>query len=117
MAAGRELPPDAGDLVWVDFGPPVGHEQAGRRPAVVISPARYNAGSSVLLVCPITRSARPWPFKIPLGTTQGITGFVLADQVQAVDPAARVIKRAGRASEATLSQVRAALVALIEGPA
>jgi mRNA interferase MazF len=117
MAAGRERDPDAGDLVWVDFGPPVGHEQAGTRPAVVISPRRYNAGSSVLLVCPITKSPRPWPFKIALGTKEGITGFVLTDQVQAVDPAERVIKRAGRVPDETLSRVRGALIALIGGKA
>lgn len=114
--AGRERNLEAGDLIWVDFGPPVGHEQAGTRPAIVISPRRYNAGSSVLLVCPITNSARPWPFKVPLGTTtQGISGFVLGDQIQAVDPAVRMIKRAGRVSDKTLSEVRAKLTALIRG--
>ena len=115
MAAATKTIHDAGDLVWVEFGPPVGHEQAGRRPALVVSLQRYNAGSTVLLVCPVTRSPRPWPFKVPIHTAQGITGFVIADQVQAIDPAVRVIRRAGRAPDAILAEVRAKLVALIGG--
>src|SRR5947209_10694970 len=88
-------PADAGEIIWIDFGPPFGHEQAGRRPGLVISPARYNRISSLMLVCPITRNDRPWPFKVALPSVGGLNGFVLADQLRSIDPATRLFKRSG----------------------
>jgi mRNA interferase MazF len=104
---------DAGDIVWIDFGNPVGHEQGGRRPAFVLSPSSYNRQSSLLLVCPITRSERHWPFKVPLRGATGLTGFVLADQVHTIDPAQRVRRVAGRASPETVAEVRTRLLPII----
>ena len=104
---------DAGDIVWIDFGDPVGHEQGGRRPAFVLSPSSYNRQSSLMLVCPITRSEMPWPFKVPLGGAAGLAGFVLADQVHTIDPAQRVRRVAGRAAPETIAQVRTRLLPLI----
>jgi mRNA interferase MazF len=104
---------DAGDVVWIDFGDPVGHEQARRRPAFVVSPRTYNRQSSLLLVCPITRTDRPWPFKVPLAGVSGMTGFVLADQIRSIDPAQRLRRIAGRASPETVAEVRARLRPII----
>jgi mRNA interferase MazF len=111
-----ESVPEAGDVLWIDFGAPVGREQAGRRPAVVLTSQAYNAGSSVMIVCPITRSARPWPFKVPLPRVGDITGFALVDQLKVVDPAIRRLKRAGRIPDATLADIRGRLAALLGIP-
>ena len=109
--------PDAGDIVWIDFGSPSGHEQAGRRPALVVSPASYNKLSSMILVCPLTRSEKPWPFKVAVTETAGISGFVLADQVHSIDPTIRVFGSRGRVPQRVLAEVRAKLVAVILGQA
>jgi mRNA interferase MazF len=105
--------PDAGDLVWIDFGIPAGHEQGRRRPAFVVSPVGYNRSSSLLLVCPVTRSTRPWPFKVPLVGVDTLAGFVLADQMRSIDPTVRLFRTGGRASNETLVAVRAMLIELI----
>lgn len=73
-----------GQIVWVSFNPQKGHEQAGRRPAVVISPARYNALSHCVLVCPITSNTTPWPWKVILPEDQEVSGAVLVDQVKSI---------------------------------
>lgn len=104
---------DCGDVVWIDFGEIIGHEQAGRRPGMIISPQSYNRGSSLLLACPITRNDRDWPFKVPLKGVPGLTGYVLADQVRSIDPEHRVVRLAGRASPETVAEVRARLVPII----
>jgi mRNA interferase MazF len=114
MQAKGFRPPEAGDILWIDFGPPFGHEQAGRRPAFVVSPFGYNRASSLILVCPITRSEREWPFKVPVKGAGGLTGFVLADQVRSIDPTVRVFRIGGTASAETLAEVRAKLTAVIE---
>jgi mRNA interferase MazF len=105
--------PDAGELVWIDFGLPGGREQGGRRPALVLTPRIYNASSSVMLVCPITRNPNEWPFKVPLPPFGLLTGFVLVDQVRAVDPTVRAFKSVGRVPQETLAEVRAKLAALL----
>ncbi len=96
---------EAGDLVWVDFGPPLGHEQAGRRPALVVSPKAYNDRSSLVLVCPITRNPDQWAFKVEIGAGARIHGAVIVDQVRSIDRAARFIRRSERASSDTLDRV------------
>jgi mRNA interferase MazF len=78
-------PLSPGDLVWVEFDPAFGYEQSGRRPALVVSGADYNEIASFVLVCPITRSIRPWPFKVELGAGKQIEGFVIVDQVKSID--------------------------------
>lgn len=105
--------PEAGDIVWIDFGPPAGHEQAGRRPALVLSGRDYNANSSVIVVCPISRSPRPWPYKVPITTADGLTGYVLCDQLRAIDTAFRVLRRRGAAPPEVLAEVRARLAPLL----
>ena len=77
--------PDRGDIVWVRFTPQAGHEQAGHRPAVVISPAAYNRLLGLALVCPITSRAKGYPFEVALPAGTAVTGVVLADQVKSLD--------------------------------
>jgi mRNA interferase MazF len=80
--------PQAGDLVWVTFNPQAGHEQAGRRPALVLSPAAYHEKTALAIVCPITSNVQPYPFKVLLPEGLPIGGAVLADQVKSIDRAA-----------------------------
>ncbi|HLH16428.1 MAG TPA: type II toxin-antitoxin system PemK/MazF family toxin [Bryobacteraceae bacterium] len=69
----RTYVPDAGDIVWLQFTPQAGHEQAGHRPALVLSPAVYNAKTSLMLCCPMTTQAKNYPFEVPLGDgTSGV---------------------------------------------
>ena len=81
--------PDRGDVIWLNFDPQAGHEQAGRRPALVISPAKYNRGSGLAVVCPITTRVKGYPFEVPVPTGLAVTGVVLADQVKNMDLPAR----------------------------
>lgn len=113
----REEGIDAGDLIWVDFGPPFGHEQAGRRPALVISPRIYNEKSSLILVCPITRNRDTWAFKVEIQDEKHpIQGAVLVDQIRSIDRVARFTRRAGRAETKTLDQVLGVLATLLGIP-
>jgi mRNA interferase MazF len=107
---------DAGDIVWVDFGPPIGHEQAGRRPAIVISPRRYNDRSSLILVCPITRNPSPWPFKVPIQGAGRIHGGILVDHVRSIDRQVRFVRKAERAPSDTLDRVYGVFGALLGIP-
>src|ERR671910_2065525 len=104
--------PDAGDVLWVDFGSPMGREQAGRRPALVLSGRDYNSTSSVLIVCPITRKQRDWPFTVTVPPIGLLSGFVLVDQIKVVDPAIRAFNKAGSVPGEILAEVRAQLAVL-----
>jgi mRNA interferase MazF len=78
--------PDRGDVVWLDFTPQAGHEQAGRRPALVLSPASYNKRSGLMLCCPVTNQAKGYPFEVSITPSTGkVTGVALADQVRCLD--------------------------------
>lgn len=78
--------PERGDVVWLDFTPQAGHEQAGRRPALVLSPAVYNSKSGWILCCPVTNQAKGYPFEVTVTTSTGkVTGVALADQVRYLD--------------------------------
>ncbi len=107
----RTYVPDAGDIVWLQFTPQAGHEQAGHRPALVLSPAAYNGKTSLMLCCPMTTQAKNYPFEVPLG--DGTSGVVLSDQIKSLDWRTRQAKRKGRASAEVLAEVRAKLRALI----
>lgn len=77
--------PGRGDVVWLTFTPQAGHEQAGRRPAVVLSPLAYNRRVGLAIFCPITNQRKGYPFEVPLPEGLGVTGVVLADQVKNLD--------------------------------
>ena len=103
--------PEAGDIVWLDFDPQSGHEQAGHRPALVVSPSGYNAKTNLLVCCPITTQLKGYPFEVIIAGERA--GAVLADQVKNLDWVARKARLKGKASAAELAQVRAKIVALI----
>jgi len=103
--------PDAGDIVWISFDPQTGREQAGHRPAVVLSPAVYNAKTSLMVCCPMTTQIKSYPFEVVIaGSTPSA---VLADQVKSLDWRKRRAKRKGIISAAELAEVRAKIRALI----
>ena len=103
--------PEAGDLVWLQFNPQAGHEQAGRRPAVVLSPGRYNGRTGLIVCCPTTTRIKGFPFEVVLAGMP--PSVVLADQVKSLDWRARHASRKGRVSAAELDEVRGKLRALI----
>jgi mRNA interferase MazF len=103
--------PDAGDVVWLSFDPQVGHEQAGHRPAVVLSPAIYNAKTSLMVCCPMTTQIKNYPFEVVISAAN--PSAVLADQVRSLDWRKRRAKRKGAISADQLAEVRAKLRALI----
>lgn len=77
--------PNRGDLVWLEFSPQTGHEQAGRRPAAVLSPKPYNSKVGLLLACPITTQIKGYPFEVPIPEGLPVSGVVLADQIKSLD--------------------------------
>lgn len=109
----RAYVPDSGDLIWIDFDPQAGREQAGRRPALVLSPAVYNGKSSLALVCPITSQIKGYPFELLLPKGLKISGVVLCDHIKNVDWNARRAQRAGRVSDGFLNDVRQYLAPLL----
>ena len=89
----RRFVPDAGDIVWLEFSPQAkrtraGHEQAGHRPALVVSPATYNGKTGTMLCCPMTTQIKGYPFEVVIHA-EGISGAVLSDQVKNLDWRAR----------------------------
>lgn len=104
---------DAGDLIWVELDPVRGREQAGRRPAVVVTTAAYHKVSSLAFVCPITTNPGPWPFKVPLPGNLQLQGGVLVDQMRAVDRTQRIFGRLGRVPDETLERIRGILAAMV----
>ena len=81
--------PRRGDLIWLSFTPQTGREQAGRRPALVLSPEAYNRKTGLALICPVTSKVKGYPFEVPVSTTAGVQGVVLADQLRSLDWRAR----------------------------
>ena len=81
--------PDVDDIVWITFTPQSGHEQAGRRPALVLSPRKYNEKTKLALLCPITSKIKDYPFEVALPPAIAVKGVVLVDQVKSLDWQAR----------------------------
>ena len=79
------LPPARGELVWISFSPQAGHEQSGRRPALILSPRKYNSLVGLALMCPVTSRTKGYPFEVSLPESCLIDGVVLADQVKSLD--------------------------------
>ena len=107
----RSYVPDAGDIVWLSFDPQAGHEQAGHRPAVVLSPSAYNAKTSLMICCPMTSQIKNYPFEVRIAGAS--PSAVLADQVKSLDWRKRGARRKGAISAAELVEVRAKIRALI----
>ena len=111
MVTSRHYVPDAGDIVWLNFSPQAGHEQAGHRPALVLSPASYNEKTRLMICCPMTTQIKNYPFEVVISATS--PSAVLADQVKSLDWRTRRAVYKGTVSAGELDEVRAKLRALI----
>jgi mRNA interferase MazF len=109
----RAYVPDVGEVVWLQFNPQAGHEQAGMRPALVLSPAGYNAKTGLMLCCPITSQVKGYPFEVLVPGNPKVTGAILADQVKSLDWRVRKASRFARVSERELAEVRGKIKALV----
>lgn len=105
--------PDRGDVVWLTFNPQAGHEQAGRRPAVVLSPAAYNARVGLALFCPITTRVKGYPFEVALPEGFPVGGVILADQVRSLDWRARRAEVVARLADEVVEEVLQKLETLL----
>lgn len=108
----KRFVPDAGDIVWFEFSPQAGHEQAGHRPALVISPAAYNNKTGTMLCCPMTTQIKGYPFEVIIHA-DNVSSAVLSDQIKNLDWRARKATPKGRASNHELNEVRAKISALL----
>src|SRR5262245_35948494 len=97
--------PERGDAVWITLDPRAGHEQAGRRPALVLSPSAYNGRVGLALLCPITSQVKGYPFEVPLPAGLPAAGVVGADQVKSLDWRARKATRIGAVPEEVVAEV------------
>ena len=105
--------PGGGELIWLTFDPQAGHEQAGRRPALVLSPKIYNQKSGLALVCPVTNQAKGYPFEVTVPSGHGVTGVILADHVRSVDWKARRAEKLGLCPIEVVNEVLARLAPLL----
>lgn len=111
----RAYVPERGDIVWLEFNPQSGHEQAGVRPALTVSPSTYNRKVGLGLFCPITRKIKGYPFEVLLPEDSPVEGVVLADQIRSLDWKARGAKFAVKAPVEVIRETQGKLTALI-GP-
>ena len=109
-----EYVPDRGDLIWLEFDPQAGREQAGRRPALVLSPRAYNERSSLALVCPITSKTKGYPFEVVVEGTQKITGAILCVHLKSADWRRRKAVFVERLEPNLIADVVAKILPLIE---
>jgi mRNA interferase MazF len=105
--------PDRGDVVWINLNPQAGHEQAGRRPAVVLSPAAYNGKAGLAVFCPITNQIKGYPFEVLIPEPAPVSGAVLADQVKSLDWKARQCERIGRLPDGVVDDILTKVRALL----
>lgn len=108
--------PDTGDIVFLDFDPQVGREQAKRRPALVLTDCRYNRASGLAVVCPLTSKVKPYPFTLPV-TIGEVDGAVLVDQIKSLDWAGRGAEFHSKAPAFLVSKVRQYIAVLLQIPA
>ena len=97
--------PKRGDVVWISFTPQAGHEQAGHRPALVLSPQSYNSKVGLAILCPITNQVKGYPFEVKIPTGLKASGVILSDQVKSMDWRARKATRICSLPDATIRQV------------
>lgn len=106
--------PERGEVVWLQFNPQAGSEQAGRRPALVISPRSYNREVGLALVCPITSSVKGYPFEVTLPEGLGVQGAVLCDQLKSLDWKTCSTSRVGAVPEGVMREATARILALVD---
>ena len=105
--------PRQGDLVALTFDPQSGHEQRGRRPALVVSKDLFNAHTGLCIVCPVTSSQRDYPFHISIPAGQKVSGFVMVEQVTSIDFLSRKVRRIAKAPAALVEEALSILDACI----
>ncbi len=108
----RVYVPEAGDIVWLQFNPQAGNEQAGHRPALVISPRIYNEKSGLMVCCPITTKIKGYPFEV-ITQIAGVDCAILSDQIKSLDWRARQAKSKATASSDTMQHVKGKMRALL----
>ncbi len=113
MKGKRGYVPERGDAVWITLDPQAGHEPAGRRPALVLSPVDYNGRVSLALLCPIANQAKGYPFEVAVPEGLRVGGVVLADQVKSLDWRARKVTRICAIPEEVVNQVTRRIHALL----
>ncbi len=109
----RRYIPEKGDFITVTFDPQSGHEQRGRRPALVVSNTLFNQRTGLAIVCPITSTERGYPFHVPIVDNPDVRGFVMVEQVKSIDFHARRVKFIGKAPVGILDEVLSILDACI----
>ena len=109
----RPYVPDRGDIVWLQFNPQAGHEQAGHRPALVLSPASYNRRSGLMLCCPMTSQMKGYPFEVLIASDADRDSVVLADQVKSLDWKVRKAVKKGTASIEVIAETLSKLHTLL----
>ena len=97
--------PKQGDYVYLTFDPQSGHEQKGRRPALVVSKDLFNRATGMAMVCPVTNTRRDYPFHVPVGEESTLTGYIMVEQVKSIDFQARKISLITQATKPTLNEV------------
>lgn len=112
MASARA--PERGDVVWLQFNPQAGSEQAGHRPALVISPKSYNQRVGLALVCPITSRIKGYPFEVELPRGMETEGAILCDQIKSLDWRVRNAKRIGSVPPPVMQEVTARILSLVD---
>ena len=106
--------PSRGDLIWLQFNPQAGHEQAGHRPALVISPSSYNRRVGLAVCCPITSQVKGYPFEVLLPEGLGVEGAILSDQIKNLDWRVRKASRIGIVPADVLQETVGKLLALLD---
>ena len=109
----RRYIPNRGDIVWLQFNPQTGHEQAGHRPALVVSPMSYNQKAGLALFCPITSQIKGYPFEVVLPRDGRASGAILSDQLKSLDWRVRKARRLAKAPKEVVSEVLAKIHTLI----
>lgn len=105
--------PKQGDIIAITFDPQSGHEQKGRRPALVVSKDLFNRSTGLAIVCPVTNTKRSFPFHVPIPKGSKLTGFIMVEQVKSVDFLTRRAKRIEHSNDELLSEVLSILDACI----
>jgi mRNA interferase MazF len=109
----RDAAPERGDIVWLSFSPQTGREQAGRRPALVLTPAAFNSRIGLAFVCPVTSRIKGYPFEVALRGVGDLSGVVLVDQLRSLDWRARRAHPAGKAPASVMAEIVAKLRPLL----